>query len=435
MRFNYYSSFNIVILILLSLLTGCVTAPLKEPIFVISENNINKKDVMMAVLDAFRFTCWKVEKLKKNNIYAFCDKGNYSLNVDIKIKKNSFIITYKDSNKMRYDSSSNVIHKKYNIIVDVLKNNISLSLRNIESINNPEYSRKIDELLYSEELIRLAELNRLKKIEELALQKKIKLRNLARSEEYNEYKKIFHSYLNLRHDNNFLKKLASQPHPKKGKFEKTTEFNDRKIKLVKDITKNKDEFIYETSVNEFMYEADSESAYFLYNNILQIQGENLGDLFIVETKLENSKVSVRENAFSAKTVVKEINTSYTGLKLKNTYNRMMDLVSAHDGLISFGGDKNMRIFNRVHIDRELAIKLDRHLNVRIILTTPKDCIDCFYAYNYKHDATREEPYDESIKYKGMRLNMQAIIFYDKHSKAVEFVFYNKPYFNLNDNSL
>ncbi len=65
------------IFIILVLLSGCVTAPLKEHKHHILKNNISKKDVMMSILNAFRFTCWKVDKIDSQSIAADCDQGNY----------------------------------------------------------------------------------------------------------------------------------------------------------------------------------------------------------------------------------------------------------------------------------------------------------------------------------------------------------------------
>lgn len=117
----------------LFVLTGCRTAT----VYNVQGNHVEVKkgtsedQVFKAIKTAGANLGWVITKTKPGLAQGQLNlRGNMAM-VDIPYSTNSYSITYKNSNGLKYDASKQTIHKNYNGWVQNLDNAIRIQLNNL----------------------------------------------------------------------------------------------------------------------------------------------------------------------------------------------------------------------------------------------------------------------------------------------------------------
>lgn len=120
----------ILVLILVGLfaLTGCRKgAPVYNPTMPIEYGaELSQKDVEKAIILACPKTGWVPRKVDDNTIQATLNVRAHVAIVDITFDSDSYTITYKGSNNLKYNGET--IHPNYNSWIKNLNNNINAEL-------------------------------------------------------------------------------------------------------------------------------------------------------------------------------------------------------------------------------------------------------------------------------------------------------------------
>lgn len=110
-------------------IVGCRTAPVynvEEQTIVANVDNVSANNVRKAIIRAGAPLGWQMKEVAPRHIIGTLHLRNHMAQVDIKYNAQSYNITYKDSQNLKYDGTN--IHSNYNGWVQRLQRNIDVQL-------------------------------------------------------------------------------------------------------------------------------------------------------------------------------------------------------------------------------------------------------------------------------------------------------------------
>ena len=114
--------------------TPAQALPRAKPLIVEVSSFTNKRISVAALERAFR-TCssargWKVSRVGPGKLIGKLDvRSKHSIKVMINVNPTSYKISYLDSRNMKYNATTNRIHKRYNSWVANLSNDVKFCLQ------------------------------------------------------------------------------------------------------------------------------------------------------------------------------------------------------------------------------------------------------------------------------------------------------------------
>ena len=135
--FNKISFLIIILTVLLALqISGCSrTKNLISPVVVAIPSSVSDKSITRAIKNASIKRKWLPYDEKEGVISVRLEVRDHIVEVDIEYEETKIRIVYRDSENMLYeekDDGTILIHKKYNVWVKNLRQDIQLNLAKIE---------------------------------------------------------------------------------------------------------------------------------------------------------------------------------------------------------------------------------------------------------------------------------------------------------------
>lgn len=119
----------LLVVVAVGAIVGCRTAPVynvEEQTIVANVDNVSANSVRKAIIRAGAPLGWQMKEVAPGNIIGTIHLRDHMAQVDIKYNAQSYSITYKDSQNLKYDGTN--IHSNYNGWVQRLQRNIDVQL-------------------------------------------------------------------------------------------------------------------------------------------------------------------------------------------------------------------------------------------------------------------------------------------------------------------